>query len=246
MELLRLYGFVTIETRGDSVKPRVAFFEEVAMSSKMCLECGTPLTAWNHNFGSPRCTDCVRVPLVHSKAFFEKTHPAEKDILDYPVAGFMGKMVGYAAILLVVITLAAIIGYENARSFGGLAYGFISGLVVIAAFRWHTGKSSIHPLDTKRWYHFAILYSLLVVLVWTFAYMGFMPTVGLPIGGSLFSFHVRITPSFLMSAFWMVTLISVGVGLLGLLLGYFNILRSDKKDKAVTLIHFQLWKQANP
>ena len=199
------------------------------MSSKTCLDCGTPLTTWNHNFGSPRCTDCVRVPLLHSKAFFEKVNPTEKDIQDYPVAGFMGKMIGYG----------------NARSFGGFVYGFVGGMVVIAAFRWHTGKNSIHPLDTKRWYHFAIVYSVLVVCVWTFAYMGFMP-FNAYLGGSLFSFHVRLTSTFSMSAFWLVTLISAGVGILGLVIGYFNILRSDKKDKAVTLIHFQLWKQANP
>jgi len=216
------------------------------MSSKTCLECGTPLTTWNHNFGSPRCTDCVRVPLIHSKAFFEKTRPTEKDIRDYPVAGFTGKMLGYSAILLAVISLGAMIGYGNARSFGGLIYGFVSGLVVIAAFRWHTGKNSIHPLDTKRWYHFALVYSVLVVCIWAFAYMGFMPSVGLPIGGSMFSFHVRITPSFSISAFWLVTLISAGTGLFGLLLGYFNILRSDNKDKAATLVHFQIWKQATP
>ena len=216
------------------------------MTAKTCLDCGTELTTWNHNFGSPRCTDCVRVPFVHSKAFFEKTHPTEKNIQDYPVAGFMGKMIGYAAIVLAVIALASMIGYENARSFGGLAYGFVSGLFVIAAFRWHTGKSSIHPLDTKRWYHFALVYSVLVVCFWVFAYMGFMPMIGSPIGGSLFSFHVRITPSFSISAFWLVTLISAGAGLLGLLIGYFNILRSDDKDKAVTLAHFQMWKQATP
>jgi len=215
------------------------------MSSKTCLECGTPLTAWNHNFGSPRCTDCVRVPLIHSKAFFEKVNPTEKDIQDYPVAGFMGKMIGYAAILLAVISLGAMIGYGNARSFGGFVYGFVGGMVVIAAFRWHTGKNSIHPLDTKRWYHFAIVYSVLVVCVWTFAYMGFMP-FNAYLGGSLFSFHVRLTSTFSMSAFWLVTLISAGVGILGLVIGYFNILRSDNKDKAATLVHFQIWKQATP
>ncbi len=213
------------------------------MSSKSCLECGTPLTAWNHNFGSPRCTDCVRVPLVHSEAFFEKTHPSEKDLRDYSVAGFTGKMFGYAAILLAVITLAAMIGYGNARSFGGLAYGFVSGLVVIAAFRWHTGRFSIHPLDTKRWYHFALVYSMLVVCFWVFAYMGFISFDAF-LGGSLLSHHVRITPTFTMPAFWLVTLIAVGAGVLGLLLGYFNVLRSDEKDKTNTLVHYMRWKRA--
>jgi hypothetical protein len=117
-------------------------------------------------------------------------------------------------------------------------------MVVIAAFRWHAGKNSIHPLDTKRWYHFALVYSVLVVCVWAFAYMGFMP-FNAYLGGSLFSFHVRLTSTFSISAFWLVTLISAGVGILGLVIGYFNILRSDKNDKAVTLVHLQLWKRAS-
>lgn len=215
------------------------------MATKTCLDCGTALTAWNHNWGSQQCNDCARVPLSQSKVFFERIHPIEKDIQDYPVASFIGKMIGYAAILLVVITLAAMIGYSNARSFGGLAYGFLGGLGTIFVFRkWVVARNSVHPLDTRRWYHFAFVYSVLVVCFWLFAYMGIMPSINSPVGGSLFSFHILITRGFTMPAFWLVTLIATSAGLLGVLVGYINILRSDKKDKAITITHYQRWKQA--
>lgn len=215
------------------------------MASKTCVDCGVELTSWNRNWGSPRCTECMRVPLNQSKAFFEKAHITEKEIQDYPIASFMGKLFGYVAILLVVVTLGAMIGYSNARSLGGLGYSFLGGMLTIYIFRrFIVARNSVNPLDTQRWYHFAIVFSLTFVLTWTIAYMGFMPTGGM-LGGSLFSFHVRITPTIHIAAFWLVTLISIAAGGIGGLIGYFNIVRSDKHDKAVALIHYQRWKQAN-
>jgi hypothetical protein len=153
-------------------------------------------------------------------------------------------MLGYAVILLAAITVSAIIGYGNARSFGGLSYGFLGGMVTIFAFRkFIVARNSVHPLDTRRWYHFAIVYSLLVVAFWTFAYMGFMP-FNAYLGGSLFSFHVRVTQTFHIAAFWLVTLIALAAGVIGGLIGYSSIVRSDRHDKAITLTRYQQWKNA--
>jgi hypothetical protein len=88
------------------------------------------------------------------------------------------------------------------------------------------------------------VYSLLVIAAWVFAFMGFMPSFGFPMGGSLFAYHVSITPSFSMPAFWLVTLIAVVAGLIGAAIGYANVVRSDKKVKTIGLIHYQRWMQA--
>lgn len=214
------------------------------MPVKTCPECGAPLSAWNHSFGSTLCTDCVRVSSTQLKSFFEKTRPSEREIQEYPVSGFMGKMLGYAVILFAAMTISAIAGYGNAGSFGGLAYGFLGGMITVFVFRkFIVARSSVNPLDTRRWYHFAIVYSMLVVIFWTFTYMGFMP-FNAYLGGSLFSFHVRITQNFHVAAFWLVTLIALVAGVIGGLIGYNNVVRSDRHDKAVTLIRYQQWKNA--
>jgi hypothetical protein len=212
------------------------------MVTKLCSDCGTVLTAWNHNFGSSRCADCVRVPLSRSKSFFDRTKPAEGDIQNYPLSKVTQRLAGYTIFLFVCITLGGVIGYGNARSFGGLAYGFLGGMAATLIYRWLVGMDPVNPLDAKRWYNFALVYTLVTVLVWVMAYMGFMPSINFPMGGSLFSFHVLVAPSISVPAFTLVTLIGLLAGVAGAVLGYLNLIRLDNKNKAHSLSHYQRWK----
>ena len=213
------------------------------MSAKLCMDCGVALTAWNHSFGSARCSDCVRVPLARSKAFFERTKASQTDIQNYPVSKITAKLAGYSVFYLLAIVLFSMAGYGNSGSMGGLVYGVVGGLLAGMICRWLVSSGSVHPLDTKRWYNYALVYYVLVISVWAMAYMGLMPTY---LAGSLFSSHVRLTASYSMPAFTLVVPISLAAAILGAVLGYLNILRLDQKNKTNTLSHFQRWQQANP
>lgn len=211
------------------------------MATKKCVECGATLTGWNSNFFSNKCVDCFRVPYPRAAAFFERTLVTEQDLQDRQISKSYPALIGYALFLFGCIIMGSLVGYGNGGSTQGLVYAFIATLLGIVIFRWRMGLASVHPLDTTRWFNFAFPYTLIMFFSWAIAYMGWMPTMVM--GGSIFTFHVRITPTVHIAAYWLAALVGVGGAIVGAIVGYFNLKRQDERSQAHLLTLFKRWQQ---
>jgi hypothetical protein len=216
------------------------------MSAKTCVDCGVVLTAQNSNLISGRCVDCMRMPYTRSKAFFDRLHPTEQDVQNWPISKTTITFVGYVIFLFACTVLGCIVGFGIGGTYRGLTYSFVATLLGIVLFRWRMmGSASVHPLDSSRWFNFAFPYSLIFFLAWAMAYMGWMPTLAgrLIAPGSILSHHVVIAPSVTFPAFGLALLVGIVASLIGVAVGYFNASRQDAKNKAHLLSQLRRWQQ---
>jgi len=221
------------------------------MTPKTCVDCGVALTGLSSFFGG-RCVDCARVPYARAKAFFDRTPLTEQDIQNWKFSKSNKTLLGYALFLFACIAVGSLVGFGKGGTYQGLGYAFVATLLGIVFFRWRmklitVSPISVHPLDVNRWFNFAFPYTFILFFAWAMAYMGWMPTlVGTLIApGSIFSHHVRITPTVSLPAFGLVLLVGVVALIVGMVVGFFNVSRHDAKNKTRLLAQFHRWQQSN-
>jgi len=215
------------------------------MATKTCLDCGETLTLWNRSFGCSKCSDCARVPFSDSQAFFERTKIGEQQIKEYPIFKTAGKLIGCTLLVLLGLVLGTMVGFGNGGTYAGLLGGFLGACGAVLLFRWLTKWLVSNPLDVKRVHSYLALGCGLPIFAWIMAYMGLMPVPCMFLTyATLFSFHVRITPSLHVPAFWLVCLVGLAGAILGVIVGLVFVAGQDRRHKAKTLIHFHRWREA--
>ena len=210
------------------------------MPNKKCTGCGVILAGGNSNFGANKCADCIRVPYARSIKYFDKNQTTPEDIQQFPLRKAMPMIVGFSIIFYAAIIFASLVGYLSG-SLMGLIFGIGGGLFTGVIYRVLVSSESMHPLNTKRWYNYGLIFYVAVICVWAMFYMGFISFN--TYSGSVFSFRVAVTPSLHISAFILVALIGLAAAIIGAVIGYWNVLRLEKKNKAHTLAHYQRWME---
>ena len=129
------------------------------MAAKECVDCGVTLSGWNSNFIGGRCIDCYRVPYAHAKAFFTRKPITEQELRNWKFSKSIIALLAYAVFRFACLAVGSLVGFGKGGTYLGIIYAFLTTLPAILIFRLLMNISTVHPLDTSRWYNFAFPYS---------------------------------------------------------------------------------------
>jgi len=200
------------------------------MAAKKCEVCGKSLNAWNHSLGSRMCTDCARgkSPQAKEKEYalsFEKHALTAESISERPISATVGKLIGGALIVDTTTYLGSLVA---TNSMIPSLVGCFIGLAIVNATLF--GGADI--LDKKRWvryWHGDLLGYWLTYLPITFAMIA-------NLSQSSYRTQNDIDILYLLAY--------LAASVVGLLVGFVNVSRTDEKEKNDIVDQFRKW-QAN-
>jgi len=215
------------------------------MTAKVCVDCGVTLSGWNSNFIGGRCIHCYRVPFAHAKAFFAHKPVTEQGLRDWKFSKSIFTLLAYAVFLFACLVVGCLVGFGKGGSYLGIIYAFGATLLGILIFRLLMNISTVHPLDTNRWYNFAFPYSIILFFSFAIGYLGWMPILAgrLIAAGSILSHHVLIAPNVTVPAFYLVLLVGISAAIIGAVLGLWNASRQETRNLAHLLAQYKRWQQ---
>jgi len=214
------------------------------MPARVCSDCGVELTIRNLFITNPNlCPRCARGDSPKQwKAYFEKKRTTEQDVTGYPLSATLGRMIIFAGIALVIMTMTTLAGYGKGGNVGAL-FGLLVGAVLIRlVMRWRHGRLGARPFDHKRMWQFTLGFLPVLALGYFCVMAAFAPPEILGVASGLARYVVHVGPLEVRA----ITAILVGwlvVALMGFLVGVAVTAMLDKKSKSEVLAHYRAWEQ---